>query len=72
MLKMLFSIIKLMIFKMFSKIPLLRSLVKLRARQIDIVDSIEQCEQIAVKFEKLVGIYNIFQLVSLFILKMRF
>lgn len=45
---------------MFSKIPLLRSLVKLRARQIDIVDSIEQCEQIAVKFEKLVGIYNIF------------
>lgn len=52
MVKTIFPINKLMIIKMFTKIPLLRSLVKLRAQQIDIVDSIEQCEQIAIKFEK--------------------
>lgn len=40
--------------KIFTKIPVLRMLVNLRVRQIDIVDSVEQCEQIAVKFEKLV------------------
>jgi len=38
--------------KAFSKIPLIRSLLKLRVKQIDIVDSVEQCERIAVKFEK--------------------
>lgn len=40
--------------KIFNKIPILRTLVNLRVRQIDIVDSVEHCEQIAVKFEKLV------------------
>jgi len=43
-----------MMIKVFSKIPLLRSLVKLRLKQIDIVDSVKQCEQIAVNLEKLV------------------
>lgn len=42
--------------KIFNKIPILRTLVNLRVRQIDIVDSVEHCEQIAVKFEKLVVI----------------
>jgi len=51
---MLFSIIKLMMIKVFSKIPLLKSLVKLRLKQIDIVDSVKQCEQLAVKLERLV------------------
>lgn len=49
---MLFSIIGLMMIKVFNKIPLLKSLVKLRARQIDIIESVEQCEQIANKLEK--------------------
>lgn len=41
-----------MMIKVFNKIPLLKSFVKLRARQIDIVESVEQCEEIAKKFEK--------------------
>jgi len=49
---MLFSVIKLIMIKIFTRVPLLRSYMKLRARQIDIVDTVEQCEQIAVKFEK--------------------
>lgn len=40
--------------KIYTKFPILGKLVNLRVRQIDIVDSFEQCEQIAVKFEKLV------------------
>lgn len=38
--------------KVLTKIPLVGSLVKLKARQIDIVDSVEQCDQIAKKIEK--------------------
>lgn len=41
-----------MMIKVFTKIPLLRSLVKLRPRQIDIVETVEQCEIIAIKFKK--------------------
>lgn len=48
-----------MMIKAFSKIPLLRSLVQLRARQIYVVDTVEQCDEIAVKFEKLVSIFNV-------------
>jgi len=49
---MLFSVIKLMMIKIITKVPLFRSYMKLRAKQIDIVDTVEQCEQIAVKIEK--------------------
>jgi len=49
---MFFSVFKLIMIKIITKVPLLGSYMKLRARQIDIVDTIEQCEQIAVKFEK--------------------
>jgi len=49
---MFFSVFKLMMIKIITKVPLLGSYMKLRARKIDIVDTIEQCEQIAVKFEK--------------------
>jgi len=49
---MLFLIIEFMMINIFTKIPLIRSIVKLRVRHIDIVDSVEQCEQIAVKFKK--------------------
>lgn len=41
-----------MMIKVFTKIPLLRSLVKLRPRQIDVVETIEQCENIATKLQK--------------------
>jgi len=43
-----------MMIKVFSKIPLLKSLVKLRVKQIDVVNSVKQCEQIAVNLEKFV------------------
>lgn len=49
---MFFSIIKLMMIKVLTKIPLVGSLVKLKARQIYIVDSVEQCEQITTTIEK--------------------
>lgn len=49
---MFFLIIKLMMIKVLTKIPLVKSLVKLRARHIDIVDSVEQCDKIAEKIEK--------------------
>jgi hypothetical protein len=49
---MFFSVIKLIMIKIITKVPLLGTYMKLRARQIDIVDTVEQCEQIAVKFEK--------------------
>jgi len=49
---MLFSVFKLIMIKIITKVPLLRSYMKLRAKQIDIVETVEQCEQIAVKFEK--------------------
>lgn len=38
--------------KVFNKVPVLRSFVNVRPRQIEIVDTFEQCEQIAKKFEK--------------------
>jgi len=38
--------------KIINKVPLLGSYMKLRAKQIDIVDTVEQCEQIAAKIEK--------------------
>lgn len=47
-----FSVIKFMMIKILIKIPLLKSFVKLRARQIYIVETVEQCEQIAIKLEK--------------------
>ncbi|KAE9544452.1 hypothetical protein AGLY_001631 [Aphis glycines] len=49
---MFFSVFKLIMIKIITRVPLLGSYMKLRARQIDIVDTIEQCEQIAIKFEK--------------------
>jgi hypothetical protein len=49
---MLFSTIRLMMIKVFNKIPFLKSLIKLRARKIDIVETIEECELIANKLEK--------------------
>ncbi|VVC27069.1 Ribonuclease H-like domain,3'-5' exonuclease domain [Cinara cedri] len=52
MLYSLFLIVKFMMIKVLTKIPLIKSLVKLRARQITIVETVEQCEQIAVKLEK--------------------
>ncbi|XP_025404832.1 exonuclease 3'-5' domain-containing protein 2 isoform X2 [Sipha flava] len=41
-----------MMIKVFNKIPFLKSLIKLRARKIDIVETIEECELIANKLEK--------------------
>lgn len=46
------SVFKFIMITILSKIPLLKSLLKLRARQIYIVDTVEQCEQIAIKLEK--------------------
>jgi len=49
---MLFFVVQLIMIKIFTKVPLLRSYMKLRTRQIDIVDTVEQCEQIAVKLKE--------------------
>lgn len=49
---MLFWFVKLIMVKMLTKIPLLKTLVKLRAHKIHVVDTIEQCEEIAIKFKK--------------------
>lgn len=51
---------------MLTKIPILRSLVKLHARKIDIVETVEQCEKIAEKLEKYLKHYFKY-LIELFI-----
>ncbi|XP_050533718.1 exonuclease 3'-5' domain-containing protein 2 [Daktulosphaira vitifoliae] len=47
-----FSYLKLIMIKICSKIPFLKSFVMLRTRQINIIDSIDECEKIATNLEK--------------------
>ncbi|XP_050436824.1 exonuclease 3'-5' domain-containing protein 2-like isoform X2 [Adelges cooleyi] len=41
-----------MMIKLCSKIPLLSSFLRLRPRRICVVNSLEECEEVAIKFEK--------------------